>query len=403
MTGVKKKLLIINSVCGTGSTGRICTDIARRYEQDGYEVKIAYGRSAYAPDDCVKYAVRIGTTTEVYLHILYTRLTDRHGLASRRATRAFLKWAEEFDPDILWLHNIHGYFINYELLFNWIKKRPQMQVKWTLHDCWSFTGHCAFYSYAKCDKWKCSDGSETEAQMECRCADCPQPTVYPATRLLKNSAANYERKKRAFTGVPNLTIITPSKWLADELSQSYLRDYPVEVLYNTVDTGIFKPTPGSFRTDHGISDDNVMILGVANIWEPRKGLEDFVKLERILNERHEGDEKLMKIVLVGLAPAQIDDLHKRAPGIIALGRTKDAYELAQIYSTADVFVNPTYEDNLPTVNLEAEACGTPVITYDTGGCSETVHRPGSRVIPQDVSVMADIIRSSACSQDQSRG
>ena len=130
MAGERKKLLIINSVCGTGSTGRICADIARKYENDGYEVKIAYGRSAYVPDDCRKYAVRIGSTAEVYLHILYTRLTDRHGLASRRATRAFLKWADEFDPDILWLHNVHGYYINYELLFNWIKKRPQMQVRW---------------------------------------------------------------------------------------------------------------------------------------------------------------------------------------------------------------------------------------------------------------------------------
>ncbi|MCR5510648.1 MAG: glycosyltransferase, partial [Lachnospiraceae bacterium] len=331
---------------------------------------------------------------EVYLHILYTRLTDRHGLASRRATRAFLKWADEYDPDILWLHNIHGYYINYELLFNWIKKRPQMQVKWTLHDCWTFTGHCGFYLYCGCDKWKISDGP-----MSCRCSDCPQPKAYPATRLFSNSAKNYERKRRAFTGVKNLTIITPSKWLADELSHSFLKDYPVEVIYNTVNTEIFKPTPSSFKADHGISDDDKMILGVANIWEPRKGLEDFIRLEQILKSESEArgtstettKSGKIKIVLVGLTPAQIDDLQKRAPGIIALGRTKDVYELAKVYSAADVFLNPTYEDNLPTVNLEAEACGTPVIAYDTGGCAETLHRPDSRVIPQDISLVPGTI------------
>ncbi len=393
MTGGKKKLLIINSVCGIGSTGRICADIARKHEQEGYDVKIAYGRSADVPEDCLKYAVRIGSSPDTYLHIIYTRLTDRHGLASRRATRAFLKWADNFDPDILWLHNIHGYYINYELLFDWIKNRPEMQVKWTLHDCWAFTGHCAFYLYAKCGKWKKSGittgvGKEawTGSETLCACSDCPQPKSYPATCLFRNSVNNFERKKRAFTGVRNLTMITPSKWLADELKQSFLTDYPVEVEYNTVNTDIFKPAPSSFREDHGISDDDKMILGVANIWEPRKGLEDFVKLDAI------GSDNL-KIVLVGLSPAQIDDLHGRAPGIIALGRARDAHELAEIYTAADVFVNPTYEDNYPTVNLEAEACGTPVITYDTGGCRETLHRPDSRVIPTTPDPITELLQA----------
>ena len=278
-----------------------------------------------------------------------------------------------------------------------------MQVKWTLHDCWTFTGHCAFYMYCGCEKWKITDGSTESASdgpVRCRCLDCPQPKAYPATRLFSNSVKNYERKRRAFTGVKNLTIITPSKWLADELSHSFLKDYPVEVIYNTINTEIFNPTPSSFREDHGISDDDKMILGVANIWEPRKGLEDFVRLEQILKSESEAKGAVpdaaetaqdKKIVLVGLTPAQIEDLQKRAPGIIALGRTKDAYELAQVYSAADVFLNPTYEDNLPTVNLEAEACGTPVIAYDTGGCRETLHRPDSRVIPQDISLVPGTI------------
>lgn len=371
------KLLLLNSVCGTGSTGRICVDIAREYEQNGYDVKIAYGRNeSSVPADARKYAVRIGTDLDVYAHVLYTRLTDKHGLASKSATRKFLKWADEYDPDILWIHNIHGYYINYELLFAWIKGRPQMQVKWTLHDCWAFTGHCAFYMYAGCSKW----------QLPGNCINCPQTSSYPASRCKKNTSLNYARKKQAFSGLPNLTLITPSNWLKEELSHSFLSEYPVEVVYNRIDTDVFKPTPSDFRLTHGISDDDVMILGVANKWEKRKGLDDFLTLDNLLRTQSETsqDHRKHRIVLVGLDPKQIQPISASNPDIIALGRTESATELAQIYTAADVFVNPTREDNLPTVNLEAEACGTPVITYDTGGCAETIHLSESMVIGHSV-------------------
>ena len=383
MTEDKKKLLIINSVCGTGSTGRICADIARKYESDGYEVKIAYGRSAFVPDDCLKYAVRIGTTVEVYLHILYTRLTDRHGLASKRATRAFLKWAEEFDPDILWLHNVHGYYINYELLFNWIKSRPKMQVKWTLHDCWTFTGHCAHYMYAKCNRWPIDQGENSSTH----CGSCPQLRQYPASWVTDNSADNYSRKKNAFTGLNNMTLITPSEWLAGELKKSFLSCYPVEVVRNTIDTEVFKPTESDIRSKYGISDTDKMILAVAGVWTERKGLGDILKLSDELNA--------CRIVIVGLTAKQIARIKPDHPDIIYIERTESVEELAKLYSAADVFINPTYEDNYPTVNLESEACGTPVISYDTGGCRETLHRPDSCVIKQDVSALAQSILSAS--------
>jgi len=374
------KLLLINSVCGIGSTGRICVDLAREYEQNGYEVKIAYGRDGHVPEDAQKYAVRIGNDLDVRMHVLYTRLTDKHGLASKNATRKFLKWADEYDPDILWMHNIHGYYINYELLFAWIKSRPQMEVKWTLHDCWAFTGHCAFYLYAGCRNWQLSG---------CRnCDNCLQTSSYPASRSKKNTSHNFVHKKRAFTGLTNLTLITPSQWLADELSHSFLADYPVEVVYNHIDTNIFKPTPSDFRHTHGISDVDVMILGVANKWENRKGLDDFLELDRRLNSSNNTKEQpesggRYRIVLVGLSLSQIKSISASNPDIITISRTENATKLAQIYTAADVFVNPTREDNLPTVNLESEACGTPVITYNTGGCAETVHLPDSRVIEPD--------------------
>jgi glycosyltransferase involved in cell wall biosynthesis len=343
------KVLFINAVCGTGSTGKICAELAERYENDGHEVKIAYGRHSYVPEKYQKYAVRIGNDLDVKLHALSTRLTDRHGLGSKKATKEFLKWAEEYSPDLLWLHNIHGYYINYEMLFAWIKKHPEMEVKWTLHDCWTFTGHCCYFSMVGCEQWKTA------------CANCIQKNTYPTTNLLSNVKDNYNRKKIAFTGVKNMTLITPSKWLADLVSQSFLKEYPVKVIYNTIDTGIFKPTSSDFRERYGLEDKKI-ILGVASIWDYRKGLDDFIKLSQMLDDKY-------AIVLVGLSEKQLKTLPKN---IIGIKRTNGQKELAEIYTAADVFVNPTYEDNYPTVNLEARACGTPVITYRTGGSVESV-------------------------------
>ena len=342
------KILFINSVCGIGSTGRICTDLAKEYENNGDEVKIAYGRSNVVSEKYRKYAVKIGGKLNTKLHFLKTRLFDKHGFGSKRATNKFLKWADKYDPDVLWLHNLHGYYINVEMLFNWIKSRPKMQVKWTLHDCWAFTGHCSYFTIANCDKWKE------------KCEKCPQKRKYPKS-IADNSAKNYERKKKAFTGVKNMSLITPSKWLADLTKQSFLKDYPVEVKYNTIDTEIFKPTPSDFREKHGLKDKKI-VLGVASVWDERKGLDDFVKLSQMLDENY-------KIVLAGVSDKQKKKLPKN---VLAITRTNSAKELAEIYTAADVFLNLTYEDNYPTVNLEAQACGTPCITYRTGGCVESV-------------------------------
>ncbi len=351
------KILLINSVCGIGSTGRICTDLAQQFEKQGHTVKIAYGRNAYVPSQYQKYAVRIGTDFGVKLHALQTRFFDTHGFGSKHATKQFLKWAEEFNPDMVWLHNIHGYYINVEMLFNWLKTRPNIQVKWTLHDCWAFTGHCTHFTVANCNKW------------QTHCEHCPQLHRYPAS-FWDNSHKNFYRKKAAFTGVKNMRLITPSKWLADIVKQSFLKEYPVEVVYNTIDTTIFKPTQSDFRQKHGLENKKI-ILGVASVWDERKGLNDFIKLSQMLDNNY-------KIVLVGLADKQIKNLPKNCLGIT---RTNSPQELAAIYTAADIFFNPTYEDNYPTVNLEAQACGTPVITYNTGGAKETIYTENSKVIP----------------------
>ena len=355
------KILFINSVCGTGSTGKICAELAEKYEKEGNEVKIAFGRHGYVPDRYQKYAVRIGNDLGVKLHAINTKITDRHGLASKKATKEFLKWADEYSPDLLWLHNIHGYYINYEMLFEWIKKHPTLEVKWTLHDCWAFTGHCCYFDMVRCENWRSG------------CKACPQKASYPSSIILSNSESNLKRKQAAFSGVNNMTVITPSKWLADLVKQSYLGEYPVEVVYNTINTEVFKKTMGDFRARYGLENKRI-ILGVASIWERRKGLDDFIRLSEMLDKKY-------TVVLVGLSEKQLKEL---PANIVGIKRTNGQRELAEIYTSADVFVNPTYEDNYPTVNLEAKACGTPVITYRTGGSPESVE-------PENVVEVGDVL------------
>lgn len=364
------KILMLNVVCGIRSTGRICTDLAKSLEDEGHIVRIAYGRET-VPKQYQEHAVRIGNNANVYINAFKARLFDNEGLNAKVSTRKFLKWAEEYNPDLLWLHNIHGYYINYQMLFQWIKSRPQMRVKWTLHDCWAFTGHCTYFSMAKCEKWKTS------------CSQCVQKKSYPESLLFDRCFDNFEKKRRSFCGVNNMTLITPSKWLACLVKESFLNEYPVEVCYNTVDTSIFKPTPSDFKQRMGINKKKI-VLGVASTWSARKGLQDFIKLAGLLNEAY-------VVVLVGLTGKENISIPKN---IIGITRTNDVKELAAIYTVAEVFVNLTYEDNYPTVNLEALACGTPVITYETGGSGECLNGKNGKVFKQgDVVSVANYLNN----------
>ena len=346
------KVLMINSVCGIRSTGRICTDIAEECLSQGYEVKIAYG-CGEVPEKYKDIAVKIGKTIDRILHGVSTRIFDNHAFCSKRATAEFLKWAEEYNPDILWLHNLHGYYINTEMLFNWIKQRPQMQVKWTLHDCWSFTGHCSYFIMAGCDKWKSV------------CHNCPQKRHYPASYLFDNSKSNFELKKKAFLGVKNMTLIVPSYWLADLVKQSFLKDYPIEVVHNRINTDIFKPTESDFRLKHGLENKKI-ILGAATAWGESKGLYDFFKLSKMLDKDY-------KVVLVGLTEKQMSKLPKE---IVGIKRTNNTKKLAEIYTAADVFVNPSRQETFGLTTLEALSCGTKVIVYKNTACEEVAEKYG---------------------------
>ena len=340
------KVLMINSVCGVGSTGRICTDIADMLIAQGHECKIAYGRKI-VPEKYKDIAYRIGSDFGVKVNGVKARLFDNEGFNARSATKKLIKWIKHYNPDVIHLHNLHGYYLNVKLLFNYLKTCGK-KVVWTLHDCWSFTGHCTHFQVPHCDKW------QTE------CGKCIRSKDYPKA-IFSHAKRNFKRKKQIFCGVPNLTIVTPSKWLAELVKQSFLKEYPVQVINNGIDLTVFKPTASDFREKYGLQNKKV-ILGVANVWEKRKGFDDFLELAKLISDDY-------RIVLVGVTDEQ---LKKLPPNVIGIKRTNSATELAQIYTAADVLFNPTYEDNYPTVNLEAQACGTPVITYPTGGSVESV-------------------------------
>ncbi|MBQ9778388.1 MAG: glycosyltransferase, partial [Clostridia bacterium] len=264
------KVLQINSVCGIRSTGRICTDIADVLKQEGHECKIAYGRE-FVPEKYQDIAVRIGSDLDVKLHGLRTRLFDSAGLGSKRATQKFIKWVEEYDPDVIHLHNIHGYYINIEVLFEYLA-RANKPVVWTLHDCWSFTGHCVHFERIGCEKWR-----------EGGCHHCPSKKRYPSSSWRDASQRNFKLKKELFTAVKDLTLVTPSVWLGNLVKQSFLGEKEVRVIPNGIDLSVFKPTESDFRQRHRLEDKKI-ILGVATAWGKAKGLDDFVTLSERLDE-----------------------------------------------------------------------------------------------------------------------
>lgn len=345
----RMRVLQINSVCGVGSTGKICQDLYWELKRRGYECKIAWGRrkGGNVPDEDT---IQIGKPIDYYWHALSTRIFDNTGFCSKRATEKFIEEVKIYNPDVIHLHNIHGYYINISVLFNYLRQCGK-KIIWTLHDCWSFTGHCTYMDFIGCNKWK----SE--------CFNCPQKKDYPKSYLFDQSRLNYNEKKKIFTNIPNLYIVTPSYWLAGLVKESFLRDYPVSVIHNGIDTNIFKPTPSDIRSKYHLEERKI-ILSVANQWNKRKGYDDLLRLSNKLASNY-------ILVIIGVTEQQKGRMNS-LNNVVGITRTENQKRLAEWYSIANVFINLTYEDNYPTVNLESQACGTPVISYSTGGCVESV-------------------------------
>ena len=372
------KVLFVNLVYGTGSTGKIIADIMGLLKKYGNDAKTLYGTGARSDNaDAVRVSGKLG----YYFHNAVSRLTDHAGLYSWAATRRMIREIRAFQPDLLHLHTLHGFYVNYEMLFRFLKK-AKIPVIWTLHDCWTFTGHCTHFSQVNCTQWKTL------------CRDCRLLHRYPQCYWKGDVTRNYLRKKRAFTGVNDLTITTPSRWLAEQVSQSFLREYPRIVIPNGIDRTVFRPQSGNLRKKHHLEDKKI-VLGAANAWNARKGLPDLLALAERLGPNYQ-------VVLIGLTEKQLPEI---PPNVLGLLRTANQTELAQWYSAADVFVNPTYEETFGLTTVEAQACGTPVVVYETDGCPETVAPGNGLLIPQgDLSALEravrDITGSGLCADPQ---
>lgn len=365
-----------------GSTGKIMMGIAEVARAQGHEVMCASPITTTnrdAGEDCGYY--RIGTFNSRRLNVALARITGFNGCFAWFETYKLLKKIDEFKPDIIHLHSLHNSYINLPMLFSYIKKH-EIPVVWTLHDCWAFTGQCPHFTMAKCDKWRTG------------CFNCPQYKEYPAS-LYDNTKKMWQLKKKWFTGVKNMTIVTPSEWLAGLAKESYLKEYPIQVINNGIDLDVFKPTHSNFREQYGIPGDKYIVLGVSFAWGYRKGLDCFVEMAEKIGERYQ-------IVLVGTD----DEIDKNLPqNIISIHRTQNQKELAEIYSAADVFAMPTREENYPTVNMEAIACGTPVVTFDTGGSPEMLDdKTGIVVEANDIEAtkkaIKDICERKKCNDEE---
>lgn len=346
------KVLQVNITSNWGSTGRIAEDIGMKIIEDGGDSYIAYGRSSNRSESI---NIKIGNCISIYVHILFTRIFDRHGLASYWATKKLIHQIDDINPDIIHLHNIHGYYLHYPIFFAYLKKKG-IPIVWTLHDCWSFTGHCSHFVLTHCSKWKKV------------CYNCPQKISYPTSWFFDRSRENHIQKKESFLGLQDVILVTVSKWLKGIVSQSFLGVYPIEVIHNGIDTDIFQP----IKCNKGILGlpDKFLIIGVANVWSEEKGLADFLKLREMLPSDYQ-------FLLIGLSKDQINKLPN---GIMGIERTNSIKQLAQYYSVADVFFNSSKEETFGLTTAEAMACGTPAIVYNSSACPEIISKETGFVV-----------------------
>lgn len=360
------KVLLINTFIGSTSTGNLVYDIYKTNVEAGNQCIIAYGRQD--TKDCLD-AYQISNKIDYTSHAIWTRITDLNGLGSRYVTKKFLKFVDEYKPDVIHLHNLHGYYINIKILFEYLCKKD-IPIVWTFHDCWPFTGHCPYYTNIGCEKWK------TE------CYKCQKKKQHPASYGFDNSRYNYNLKKSLFTAPERLVITPVSKWLGNEVKNSFFRNCDIEVVYNGVNLKTFHPRKNDFKEKNGLCKKKVL-LGVAVNWVPSKGLDDLIKLSDIISEEY-------KIVVVGLTKKQKESLPDT---ILGIEKTSNAEELAERYSAAEVFVNPSREETFGMVTAEALACGTPAVVYDATASPELIDQDTGAVVPVgDIHTMYEAIK-----------
>jgi len=343
----------VNVVCGSGSTGRIAADLSQTIHEHGGESRIAYGRGD-APAEID--AIKISNKLDLYVHAILTRLTDKHGLYSKKSTKRLIRDIKAYNPDIIHLHNVHGYYMNYEMLFKFLKdlKKP---IVWTLHDCWPFTGHCAHFDYIGCEKWKNE------------CDECPQKSRYPRSVLKDNSKYNYLKKKEVFTLPEKMTIVTVSDWLKNVTAQSLLQKYPIKKISNGINLQIMKPTENDVHKQYHLENKKI-VLGVASVWDEYKGIQTFFELSQYLSPEYQ-------VVMIGLTEQQIKEKPERVLGIEKITNPK---ELAMWYTAAEVYVNASVEETMGLTTIEAMACGTPTVVMNTTANPELINGENGKVV-----------------------
>ena len=360
----KLKLLQINVAANWGSHGRIAEEIGLEAMAQGWESYIAYGRYA---NPSKSHIVKIGDLFDHCLHGAQSLLLDRHGLASCGPTKKLIREIEQIKPDLIHLHNIHGFYLNYPILFRYLST-VDIPVVWTLHDCWAFTGHCAWPIHGHCDRF------------QVQCCHCPlQSKGYPKSFLLDRSRSNFKLKKRCFRSLQDLHLVTVSRWLEQQVRLSFMQDMDIRTIYNGLDTEVFRPS-GTPPTS--VTDGHPLVLGVCNAWYDWKGLDDMAALRELLPDDYE-------VMVVGVNE---DQMHRLPEGITCIRRTDSVSQLAEIYSQADVFVNPSKVESFGMTTAEALSCGTPSIVYDTSACPEVVDNLTGRVVPLgDVNALAKAV------------
>ncbi len=355
------KIVQINATCGIGSTGKICLSISDLLSQKQIENDVLCSFVGHE----IQKGICCSGLYEIKFQALKSRLLGNWGFNSKNATKRIIRELEQIHPDIVHLHNIHGHDCHLELLFQYFREK-EIKLVWTFHDCWAFTGYCTHFTMAGCEKWRGG------------CGACPQKRSY--SWWMDRSSELWEKKHILFAP-QDMTIVAPSQWLAGLVQQSFLQDLPIKVINNGINLEIFQPRPSEFSKVYRLEEKHI-VLGVSFGWSNAKGLDVFFELSKRLPEN-------FQIVLVGTD----DKTDRELPSnILSIHRTQNQMELAEIYSAADVLVNPTREENYPTVNMEAIACGTPVVTFRTGGSPEILDETCGSVVDDIDAMEQEIIR-----------
>ena len=342
------KIIQINAVAEYSSTGRTTTELHNALIERGIESWIAAPNVTNG-----SFTIKIGSKLENNLHSLFSRLFGKQGYGSYFSTKRLITRLKKINPDIVHLRNLHANYINLPLLFHYLKEK-QIPTVLTLHDCWPFTGHCCYFIDSKCEKWKHN------------CGKCPDIKSWNTSWFFDFSKHNLLNKSRYFSGLDNLAVIGVSDWVTSFVSDSILKNAKiVKRIYNWIDLSLFKPS-----VIQTAQNDRPIVLGVSQIWNRQKGINDFVKLASMLPD--------YKFLLVGNIVEQIE---KKPSNLIFAGTASSVNQLIEYYTKADVFFNPSTRETFGKVTAEALSCGTPVVAYNATATPELIGTNCGYVVP----------------------